>query len=138
MTTPQSSAAAQTPNADTASTSASNTVDAMSNTPQPQRTAQNGSSAPPPAGAEPLTQVQNPQQTLASAKVVGTSGNTIGTVSQIQRDSNGATSKVEVKLDQSMGAGSRTVWIKADQLQYLPQNNELTTPLTPQQVMNSM
>jgi hypothetical protein len=137
-TTPRSSESAPTSKADNSQDSASSAVDAMANTPKPQRTAQNGSSAPPPAGAEPLTQVQNPQQTLASAKVVGTSGTTIGTVSQVQSDSSGAPSKVEVKLDQSMGAGTRSVWINADKLQYLPQDNELTTPLTPQQVMNSM
>jgi hypothetical protein len=87
--------------------------------------------------AVPVTQVQNAQQTLAAAKVQGAGGKPLGTVQQITSDTNGAPAKVQVELDQSLGFGARSVWINADQLQYLPQNNAVTTTLTPEQ-LNSM
>lgn len=85
----------------------------------------------------PVTQVQNAQQTLASAKLQGPGGKPLGLVQQITRDTNGAPAKIQVELDQSLGFGVRSVWIDANQLQYLPQNNTVTTTLTPAQ-LNSM
>jgi hypothetical protein len=115
---------------------------AMANaTPQssPMKTAQADQGTPDssPQQAEPLTQVQNAQQTLASAQVRNAGGKTIGTVSNIQKDPSGTPTKVEVKLDQSLGMGNRSVWIDADQLKYEPQDNALTTNLSPAQ-LNTM
>ncbi|HEY5048820.1 MAG TPA: hypothetical protein VII49_12455 [Rhizomicrobium sp.] len=91
-------------------------------------------SAPAANGEMAVSQVQNAQQTLASAKVKGSGGQALGTVSQVQSDANGTPTKVEVKLDPAMGMGERSVWINADKLQYQPQNNALSTELTPAQL----
>ena len=82
----------------------------------------------------PLGQVPNAKQTLANAKVQGASGQPIGTVTEVSSDKSGTATKVQVKLDQTSGTGGRSVWINADQLQYQPQNNALTTTLTPEQL----
>jgi hypothetical protein len=85
-------------------------------------------------GTIALTQVQNAQQTLASAKLQGTIGQQLGTVQQISNDANGAPAKVQVKLDPSLGMGERSVWIGAVQLQYQPDTNVVTTTLSPEQL----
>jgi hypothetical protein len=119
---------------DTSATSAQAKVAANSSPTTPQTTQ---TPSPTQGSAVPVTQVQNAQQTLAQAKVENTSGKPLGTVQQISRDANGAPAKVQVELDQSLGLGVRSVWINADQLQYEPQNNAVTTNLTPDQ-LNSM
>jgi hypothetical protein len=86
------------------------------------------------SGPTPVSQVQNAQQTLASAKVQSTGGKKLGTVQAITNDPNGTPTKVQVELDQSLGMGKRSVWINADQLQYEPRDNALTTSLSPDQL----
>jgi len=88
----------------------------------------------PQSGPMPVTQVQNAQQTLASAKVQGEGGKPIGTVQAITRDPDGTPTKVQVELDQSLGMGKRSVWIDADQLKYEPRDNAVTTNLSPDQL----
>jgi hypothetical protein len=85
-----------------------------------------------PAGVQavPLTQVPNAQQTLGSAKVTRPDGSPVGTVQEIDRDSGGMVTRVEVRLDQSLGVGTRSVWINARKLYYQPQEKRLTTILS--------
>jgi hypothetical protein len=85
-------------------------------------------------GPTPVTGVQNAQQTLAAANVQGSGGKMIGTVQAITNDPNGTPRKVQVELDQSLGMGKRSVWINADQLTYQPQDNAVTTTLSPDQL----
>jgi hypothetical protein len=85
-------------------------------------------------GTMALTQVQNAQQTLASAKLQGTTGQQIGIVQQVSNDANGTLGKILVKLDPSLGMGTRSVWIDADQLRYQPDTNAVTTTLSPEQL----
>lgn len=86
------------------------------------------------SGGVALNTVQNPEQKLSSAKVESSAGKSIGTVQHVSKDTSGTPDKVEVKLDQGLGMGSRSVWIKADQLRYQPDSNALTTDLTPEQL----
>jgi hypothetical protein len=85
-----------------------------------------------PAGAQavPLVQVPNAQQTLASAKVTRPDGSPVGTVQEIDHDSSGTVTRVEVRLDERLGMGTRSVWINARKLYYQPQEKRLTTILS--------
>jgi hypothetical protein len=101
--------------------------------------AQNATGSAMPAAADAqsgvaLNTVQNPEQKLSAAKVQSSAGTSIGTVQHVSKDTSGTPDKVEVKLDQGLGMGSRSVWIKADQLRYQPDSNALTTDLTPEQL----
>jgi hypothetical protein len=119
--------------ADSASPSSQqNTMTAENTSPGAQN--MSAPSAGPQTGPEPVSQVRNAQQTLASAKVQSTGGTKIGTVQAITNDPNGTPTKVQVELDQSLGMGKRSVWINADQLQYEPRDNALTTSLSPDQL----
>jgi len=86
------------------------------------------------AKAEPATAVTDPQKTLASAKVQDSSGNSIGTVSDVKTSSSGMAKAITVSLPASHGKKSKAVEINATELRYMPENHLLKAQLTSQQI----
>jgi hypothetical protein len=74
-----------------------------------------------PAAPIPVTQVANPQQTLAGATVKDSSGAKIGEVKSVRVTSDGKVASV------SVGVGARTVALQPARLKYVQAENTITT-----------
>ncbi len=81
----------------------------------------------------PLSQVQNPATTLASAQVQDSSGQTVGQVQNVQTTSSGTVSKINVTLSSGSHAG-KTVIIPARDLRFDQGGNILKARLTQSEI----
>jgi len=82
---------------------------------------------------EPLSQVQNAKQTLSSATLQDSSGQQVGTVSNVATNASGKPTAVDVSITTSVGQ-PKTVTIKATQLKYDASSNTLMTPMTADEI----
>jgi hypothetical protein len=81
-----------------------------------------------------LTEVQNPQDTLAKASVQDNQGNAIGPVHDVTLGSNGKPTAVNVDVGTFLGTGSKVVAIKANKLKFQQDRNILVTTMTKDQI----
>jgi len=86
----------------------------------------------PAANAEPLTDVKNAKQTLASASVQDSSGQPVGTVTTVHTDSAGQPTKIDLSL--TANGQSKTISVQADQLKYDPSSNTIQAQMTADQL----
>ncbi len=77
--------------------------------------------APAPTAGTPLTDVQNPKQTLVGAKVKDNKGEAVGEVKSVKLGTDGKVASV------SVGIGTKTFALKADSLTYAQADNTLTS-----------
>jgi hypothetical protein len=81
-----------------------------------------------PAAGTPLTDVQNPQTTLAKASVKDSKGEAIGEVKSVSMTADG---KIDVV---NVGIGTRTVALKPDGLTYQQAENTIMTTQTKEEI----
>lgn len=81
-----------------------------------------------------LSQVSNPQETLAKASVQDSQGNSIGPVQTVVVGSNGKPTAVKVDVGSFLGTASKVVAIKASKLKFQQDNNILVTTMTKDQI----
>ena len=81
-----------------------------------------------------LNKVQNPKDTLATAKVDDPSGNIIGPVKSVMTSKTGMPTVINVDVGGWLGVGERVVSLNAKNFTYLPDRNILVTKLSKDQV----
>jgi hypothetical protein len=87
------------------------------------------------SAGEPLSKVKDAKTTLAAATLKDASGQSIGQVATVHTTKRGTPTTVDVTL-QTSGGQSKTVAIKASQLQYDQSSNTLKTDLTSTEVQS--
>jgi hypothetical protein len=79
---------------------------------------------PAPAAGQPLTDVQNANQTLVGAKVKDNKGEAVGEVKSVKLGPDGKVASVDVTV------GKRTIALEASSLTYAQADNSLTSAQT--------
>ena len=81
------------------------------------------------AKGQRVSEVANPQTTLASASVENEQGESLGSIKSITVASDGKASAVNIEVASVSGTGNKTVAVDASKFTYLPEKNVLVASL---------
>lgn len=84
----------------------------------------------------PLTNVEQPSQTLAAAEIKNRAGDAIGQVHKVEVGSDGSVQAIDADVGGFLGVGERVVAISPDHFRYLKDRNLLVTHMTKSEIEN--
>lgn len=82
----------------------------------------------------PVEKVKDAKQTLANASIVDKDGNSVGSVRDVQTDSNGQASAIKADVGGFLGVGSKIVVLDPTRMKYERDRNVLITNMTKDEI----
>jgi hypothetical protein len=86
--------------------------------------------------AVPLTNVENPQLTLAASEIKNRAGEPIGQVHKVELGSDGSVQAIDADVGGFLGVGERVVSIDPGRFVYVKDRNLLVTRMTKSEIQN--